>query len=107
MSRDPDATVILRHGDNLTLTCSIQPDPSPAVDSDVMVTGSLQGAGKSNTTVTTSDGVYTIMLYIPSLLATPSDTYMYTCTAAVEPDSGVQYIQRSESHYSLNITVGK
>ena len=105
MSREPDASVILRHGDNLTLTCSIQPDLSPAVDSDVMVTGSLQGAGKSNTTVTTSDGVYTIMLYIPSLLATPSDAY--TCTATVEPDSGVQYIQRSESHYSLNITVGK
>ena len=105
MSRDPDATVTLRHGDNLTLTCSIQPDSSPAVDSGVMVTGSLQGVGKSNSTVTTSDGVYTIMLYIPSLLASPSDTY--TCTAAVEPDSGVQYIQRSESHYSLNITVGK
>ena len=105
MSRDPDVSVRLRHGDNLTLTCTIQPDPSPAVDSDVMVTGSLQGAGKNSTTVTNSDGVYKIMLYIPSLLATPSDTY--TCTAAVEPDSGVQYIQGSESHYSLNITVGK
>ena len=105
MSREPDASVILRHGDNLTLTCSIQPDLSPAVDSDVKVTGSLHGAGRNSTTVTTSDGVYTIMLYIPSLVATPSDSY--TCTATVEPDSGVQYIQRSESHYSLNIAVGK
>ena len=104
MSREPDASVIRRHGDNLTLTCTIELDPNPAVDSSVMVTGRLQGAGRNDTTVATSDGVYKIMLYIPSLLATLSDTY--TCTATVEPDSGVQYIQRSESHYSLSITVG-
>ena len=104
MSREPDASVLLRHGDNLTLTCTIQPDPSPAVDSEVVVTGRLQGAGRNSTIVTTSDGVYEIMLYIPSLLATPSNTY--TCTGTVEPGSGVMYIQRSESHYRLNITVG-
>ena len=106
MNRDPGVSVILRHGDPLTLTCSIQLDPNPAVDSDVMLTGRLQGrAGGSSTIVTTSDGVYKIMLYIPSLRATPSDTY--TCTATVKPGSGVMYIQHSESHYSLNITVGK
>ena len=105
MSREPDASVLLRHGDNLTLTCTIQPDPSSAVDSDVVVTGRLQGqAGRNNTIVTTSDGVYKVILYIPSLVVTHSDTY--TCTATVEPGSGVMYVQRSESHYSLNITVG-
>ena len=106
MSRDPDASVIIRHGDPLTLTCSIQLDPNPAVDSDVVVTGRLQGrVGGNSTIVTTSDGVYKIMLYIPSLRATFSDTY--TCTATVEPGSGVMYVHRSESHHSLNITVGK
>ena len=104
MSRDSDGSVILRHGDNLSLTCSIQLDV--AVNSDeVVVTGILQGPrGRNGTVVITSDGIYKIMLYIPSLRATPSDTY--TCTATVEPGSGVMYIQRSESHYSLNITVG-
>ena len=104
MSREPDASVLLRHGDNLTLICSIQPDPSPAVDSDVVVTGRLQGAGRNSTIVTTSDGVYKVMLHIPSLRATSSDTY--TCTGTVEPGSGVMYVQRSESCYSLYITVG-
>ena len=70
-----------------------------------MVTGRLQGqAGRNDTIVTTSDGVYKIMLFIPSLLATPSDTY--TCIGTVEPGLGVMYVQRRESHYSLNITVG-
>ena len=105
MSREPDASVILRHGDNLTLTCTIQLDPNPAVDSDVVVTGRLQGqAGRNDTIVTTSHGVYKVMLYIPSLRATSSDTY--TCTGTVEPGSAMMYLQRSESHYSLNITVG-
>ena len=106
VSRDPDAsTVILHHGDNLTLTCSIQLDPNPAVDSDVMVTGRLQGAGSSSTTVTMSEGVYRIMLDIPSLRATFSDTY--TCTATVEPGSGVMHVQSSESRSdSLSISVG-
>ncbi len=104
VSREPDASVRLRHGDNLTLTCTIQLDPNPAVDSDVVVTGRLQGAGRNSTIVTSSDGVYKVMLHIPSLRATSSDTY--TCTGTVEPGSGVMYVQRSESHYSLNITVG-
>ena len=104
MSREPDASVLLRHGDNLTLTCTIRPDPNPAVDSDVVVTGRLQGAGRNSTIVATSDGVYKVMLHIPSLRATSSDTY--TCIGTVEPGSGMMYLQRSESHYSLNITVG-
>ena len=107
VSRDPDASTTLRHGDSLTLTCSIQLDPNPAVDSDVMVTGRLQGrAGGNSTIVTPSDGVYKIMLYIPSLRATSSDTY--TCTATVEPGSGVMHVQQIESHSdSLNISAGK
>ena len=105
MSRDPDASTTVRHGDDLTLTCTIQLDQ--AVDSDmmVMVMGTLQGPMERNSTiVSTSNRGYKIILYIPSLLATPSDTY--TCTATVEPGSGAMYLQRSESHYNLNITVG-
>ena len=103
LSSDPDATVTLHHGDPLILTCSSQLDET--VDSDVMVTLRLQGrAGGSSTIVTPSDGLNKIILYIPSLRATPSDTY--TCTATVEPGSGVMYVQRSELHNSLNITVG-
>ena len=105
VSRDPDTSVILRHGDPLTLTCSIQLDPNPAVDSDVVVTGKLQGPeGSNSTTVMATAGEYKNMLYIPSLLATFSDTY--TCTATVEPGSGVICAQSSESSHSLNITVG-
>ena len=106
VSRVPDASVILRHGDPLTLTCSIQLDPNPAVDSDVVVTGKLQGPeGSNSTTVMATAGEYkVIMLYIPSLRATFSDTY--TCTATVEPGAGVMYVQSSESSLSLNITVG-
>ena len=106
MSRDPDASVTLRHGDPLTLTCTIQLDPDPAVDSDVVVTGNLQGqAGSNSAPVMTSAGEYKMTLNIASLQATFLD--MYTCTSSVEPRPGVMYVERSESHYSLNITVGK
>ena len=104
LSRDPDATVTLHHGDPLilTLTCTIQLDET--VDSDVVVTGRLQGPrGRDSSIVSPLDEVF-IWLYITSLRATPSDTY--TCTATVEPGSGVMYVQRSESQDSLNITVG-
>ena len=105
MSRDPDASTTLRHGDSLSLTCTIQLEE--AVDSDVVVTGRLQGqAGRNSTVVTSSDKVYKIMLDIPSLRATPSE--IYTCAASVAPGSGVDFVQSSEPHTdSLNITVGK
>ena len=105
MSRDPDASTTLRHGDSLSLTCTIQLEE--AVDSDVVVTGRLQGqAGRSSTVVTSSDNVYKIMLNIPSLRATPSE--ICTCTASVDPGPGVDFVQSSEPHTdSLNITVGK
>ena len=105
VSRDPDASVTLRHGDNLTLTCYIKLDPNPAVDSNVVVTGKLEGQeGSNSTTVMATAGEYKILLYIPSLRAVFSD--VYTCTATVEPGSGVMYAQSSESSHSLNITVG-
>ena len=105
VSRDPDASVTLRHGDPLTLTCSIQLDPNPAVDSNVVVTGQLEGKeGSDSTAVMATAGEYKILLYIPSLRAAFSD--VYTCTATVEPGSGVMYVQSSESSHSLNITVG-
>jgi len=81
-SRDPDASVTLRHGDPLTLTCSIQLDPNPAVDSNVVVTGKLEGKeGSNSTTVMATAGEYKILLYIPSLRAVFSD--VYTCTATM------------------------
>ena len=107
MSRDPDATVILHNGDPLTLICAIQLDPT-VVDSDVVVTGSLGGPGRRSTRMPVMDsaGVYRITLDIPSLRATLSDTY--TCTATVIPTPGVENVLgSSESHSSLDITVGK
>ena len=108
MSRDPDANVTLHHGDNLTLTCTIQLDPA-VVDSNVVVTGNLGGPGGNSTTimpVIDSTGVYRITLDIPSLLATLSDTY--TCTATVMHGPGVvNVMSSSESHSSVDITVGE
>ena len=107
MSRVPDATVTLHPGDSLTLTCTIQPD-SAVEDSDVVVTGDLGGPGGSSTNimpVIDSVGVYRITLDIPSLLATLSDTYI--CNATLMPGEGVVNVLGSESHSSLNITVGK
>ena len=107
MSRDPDATVTLHPGDPLNLTCTIQLDPA-VVDSDVVVTGDLGGPGGSSTTMPVMDaaGVYRITLDIPSLLATLSDTY--TCNATVMPGPGVvNVMSSSESHSSLDITVGR
>ena len=107
MSRDPNATVTLRNGDPLTLTCTIQLDPA-VVDNDVVVTGSLGGPGGRSTIMLVMDsaGVYRIRLDIPSLRATLSDTY--TCTATVIPAPGVlNVLGSSESHSSLDITVGK
>ena len=115
VSRDPDANTTLRDGDDLTLTCTIQLDD--AVDSDVVVTGILQGpTGRNSTIVKTLDSpvqsspveskVYQIVLYIPSLRATSSETC--TCTASVDPGTGVDSVQSSESHTdSIDITVGK
>ena len=100
VSRDPDASVTLRHGDNLTLICTIKLDP--AVDSDVVVTGNL--GGMSNVMIA-SVGMYSIILEIPSLRATPSDTY--TCTATVDPGSGLTYVSHGGQSSSLNIAVGK
>ena len=107
MSRDPNDTVTLHNGDPLTLTCAIQLDPA-VVDSDVVVTGSLGGPGGRSTTMPVMDsaGMYRVMLDIPSLRATLSDTY--TCTATVMPASGGDNVLgSSESHSSLDITVGK
>ena len=100
MSRDPDATMTLRNGDPLTLTCTIQLDPA-VVDSDVVVTGILEGPGGRSTTMIASAGMYTIRLDIPSLRGT------YTCTVTVMPDPSSLYVNGSESESSLNITVGK
>ena len=71
----------------------------------MVATGKLEGQeGSNSTTVMATAGEYKILLYISSLRATFSD--VYTCTATVEPGSGVMYVQSSESSHSLNITVG-
>ena len=109
MSRDPDASVTLRHGDNLTLTCTIQLDLT--VDSDVSVIGELRGAQlqvRFDNVMMLSEGVYQFTGTIPSLQATLSDTY--TCNAEIEPASGAmnRYIRGSDSAQStLDIAVGK
>ena len=107
MSRNPDVSATLHHGNRLTLTCTIQLHPA-VVNSDVVVTGNINGPRGTNSTVTvmSSAGEYRIILEIPSLNATASDTY--TCTATVKPGSGVMYVQQSEPNSSsLSITVGK
>ena len=89
VTRDPDTTVNLRHGDNVTLTCTIQLDP--AVDSDIIVTGELSGpGGTANGVVLISTGIYQIVLSILSLQATMSDTY--TCSTTISPRSDVMNI---------------
>ena len=106
ITRDPDASVTLHQGDFLALTCTIQIDPA-VVDSGIEVNGSLSGPGgrPRSTTMRFSAGMYRIILDIPSLQATPSDTY--TCAVAVEPTPRSVYVQGSKSHSNLDITMGK
>ena len=105
MTREPNASVALHHGDPLNLTCTIQLDP--AVDSDVIVTGALSGPGGSSGTVTKETrGKYWITLRIPSLNATLSDTY--TCNATIDPATGVNNVLGDTDGYStLSIAVGE
>ena len=108
MRRDPDANVTLRHGNSLTLTCTVQWDQA-LVDSnvDVTVNGMLRGPrGNSNASTLVSDGVYQVVLEIASLYATSSDAY--TCSATVSPASGGANIRNGEQGYAtLDISVGK
>ena len=104
MTRDPDIGVTLRHGDPLTLNCTIQLDR--AVDG-VVVNGTLKGEEQTASVLReVSSGVYQITLAISSLSATPLD--MYTCTATISPSSNITSATPTKTDtYTLNITVGK
>ena len=105
LDRDPDASVTLRHGDHLTLTCIIQLDP--AVDTNVTVTGTLSGPGihdYRSTAQLVHSAVYQIRKTIASL--TSAKSAVYTCNATVSPNS--RYVEASDKNCSmLNISVGK
>ena len=107
MSRDPDNSMTLRHGDPLHLTCIIELDL--AVDIDVNVVGTLSGQGiqtSSGTVEPIHSRVYQIKKTIVSLKASKSTEY--TCNATVSPDPRVVNIISSEKTCSvLNIAIGK
>ena len=107
VSRDPDASVTLRHGDPLNLTCTIKLDP--AVDIDVTVSGTLSGPGILNTRDTVgyiSSRMYQIKKTVTSLKAARSA--VYTCNATVSPAQENTSVRASEKNSStLNISVGK
>ena len=108
LNRDPDASVTLRHGDPLNLTCTIELDP--AVDINVTVSGTLSGPGiqdpKGNVEYIQSRELYQMKRTIASLEAATST--VYTCTATVRPSRGVVNVQDSEgSRALLTVTVGK
>ena len=105
MTRDPDIGVTLRHGDPLTLNCTIQLDR--AVDGEVVVNGTLKGEKQTSSVLgEVSSGVYQITLAISSLSATPLD--VYTCTATISPSSNIKSATPTKTAtHTLNITVGK
>ena len=106
VSRDPDASVTLRHGDPLNLTCTIKLDP--AVDIDVTVSGTLSEPGILNTRDTVghiSSRMYQIKKTVTSLKAARSA--VYTCNATVSPTQENTNVRASEKNSStLNISVG-
>ena len=110
MSRDPDMSVTLRHGDPLNLTCTIKLDP--AVDVNVTVTGALREQEIRNLNFDTvkynSLRIYQINKTIASLEAARSTVYI--CIATVSPGPGVvnlNIIASEMMFIMLNITIGK
>ena len=109
LSRDPESGT-LRHGDNLTLTCTIRLDE--AIDTGIDVTVVWNGPPAGNispdnpTPTMDSDTVYESTVTF-SFLET-SDSGGYTCTATVSPVPPSEFITESgEGTDTLSITVGK
>ena len=110
LSRDPESGT-LRHGDNLTLTCTIQLDG--AIDTGVVVTVVWTGPpgdtvlSPDNTTPTMdSDTIYESTVTFSSLET--SDSGGYTCTTTVSPYPSSEFITESEEGTdTLSIIVGK
>ena len=103
LSRDPESG-ILRHGDNLTLTCTIQLDG--AIDTGVVVTVVWTGNISPDNLTMNSDTVYESTVTFSSL--DTSNSGDYTCTATVSPVPSSEFITESEGGTdTLNIIVGK
>ena len=105
MSRNPNATVTLKHGDSLNLICTIE--VKPALDTLVAVDGNLSGPG--------IDGPSTVMnisrkknQIIRNISAVAANFTTYNCTASITPRLDDTNILASEEGYGvLNVTVGK
>ena len=108
LSRDPESG-ILRHGDNLTLTCTIQLDGAidTGVDVTVLWTGPPGSISPDNPTPTMDSGtVYESTVTFSSLET--SNSGGYTCTATVSPDPSSEFVAESgEGTETLNIIVGE
>ena len=106
--RVPDTDVTLRHGDALTLTCTIQFE-SDDVDSVVMVDGELSGPGLAsvNTVTEVSPLMYELTLEVTGLQATTTpDTY--TCTVTANPGSSeMNVIASAQQIITVDVTVGE
>ena len=99
----------LRHGDTLTLTCTIQLE-SDEVDSAVMVDGSLSGPGLAtvNSVTEVSPLMYQITGEISELEATTPTPDTYTCTATANPDPLEMNLISSEPEtITLDVTIGE
>ena len=106
--RVPDTDVTLRHGDTLTLTCTIEFE-SDDVDSVVTVDGELSGPGLAsvNTVTEVSPLMYELTLEVTALQATATpDTY--TCTVTANPGpSEMNVIASTQQITTVDITVGE
>ena len=107
--RVPDTDVTLRHGDTLTLTCSIQFEPDDDVDSVVTVDGELSGPGLAsvNTVTELSPLMYELTGEVTDLQATATpDTY--TCTVIANPGSSeMNVIASAPQTITEDVTVGE
>ena len=108
VSRDPESGTLC-HGDNLTLTCTIQLDGAINTGLDVTVVwiGPPGSISPDNPTPTMdSETVYESTVTFSSL--ENSDSGDYNCTATVRPDPSSEFITESgEGTDTLSITVGK
>ena len=106
--RVPDTDVTLRHGDALTLTCTIQFE-SDDVDSVVTVDGELSGPGLAsvNTVTELSPLMYELIGEVTDLQATATpDTY--TCTVTANPGSSeMNVIASTPQTITEDVTVGE
>ena len=106
--RVPDADVTLRHGDTLTLTCTIEFEPDD-VDSVVTVDGELSGPGLSsvNSVTEVSPLMYELTGEVTGLQATTTpDTY--TCTVTANPGSSeMNVIASAQETITEDVIVGE